>query len=86
MFEEHADLMETADFDFEMAGARMLGRDIVKIMSPQTKKTVLEILDLHTDPDRNDRLIQAITRWLPDKNYERGLKLLQNLKSGILDK
>lgn len=86
MFEQHADLMETADFDFEMAGARLLGRDMVKIMSSQTKKAALEILDFYTDPNGNDRLIQAITRWLPDKDYERALKLLKNLKAGILDK
>ena len=86
MFEQHADLMEVTDFDFEMAGARLLGRDMAKIMSPQTKKTVLEILDLHMDPDGNDRLIQAITRWLPGKNYEKAMKLLENLKAGILDK
>ncbi len=85
MFEQHADLMETADFDFEMAGARMLGRDMAKIMSPQTKKTILEILDLYTDPDRNDLLINAIAIYLPDKDYEKGLKLLKNLKAGILD-
>jgi predicted nucleotidyltransferase len=86
MFEQHADLMETAEFDFEMSGARMLGRDMAKIMSWQTKKTVLEILDLYAAPNGNDRLIQAIARWLPDKNYERALKLLRNLKFGILDK
>jgi len=79
MFEQHADLMETADFDFEMAGARMLGRDMAKIMRPQTKKAVLEILDLYTDLDRNDLLINAITINLPDKNYEKALKYYQNL-------
>lgn len=63
----------------------MLGRDMAKIMSPQTKKAVLKILDLYTDLDRNDLLINAITIYLPDKNYEKGLKLLKNLKAGILD-
>jgi len=86
MFEQHADLIEIADFDFEMAGARLLGRDMAKIMSPQTTKAVLEILDLHMDPDGNDRLTQAITRWLPGKKYEKAMKLLENLKAGILDK
>ena len=86
MFEQHADLMESADFDFELAGARMLGRDMAKIMSLQTKKMVLEILDRYTDPDGNDRLTQSITRWLPGKNYEKAMNLLINLKAGILDK
>jgi predicted nucleotidyltransferase len=86
MFNEHPDLMEIENFDFEMAGARLLGRDMAAIMSRQTKETVLEILYLHTDPDRNDILVQAITRWIPDKNYEKALRLLKNLEAGILDR
>ena len=85
MFDEHSDLMEIENFEFELSGARMLGRDMAKIMSPQTKEMVLDILTLHTDPDKNDSLINAIIIYLPNKNYERGLKLLQNLKTGILD-
>ena len=85
MFDEHSDLVEIENFEFELSGARMLGRDMAKIMSPQTKGMVLDILALHTDPDKNDSLINAIIIYLPDKNYERGLKLLQNLKTGILD-
>ena len=85
LFDEHSDLVEIENFEFELSGARMLGRDMAKIMSPQTKEMVLDILALHTDPDKNDSLINAITIYLPDKNYESGLKLLQNLKTGILD-
>jgi len=85
MYDEHSDLVEFENFEFELSGARMLGRDMAKIMSPQTKGMVLDILALHTDPDKNDSLINAIIIYLPDKNYERGLKLLQNLKTGILD-
>jgi predicted nucleotidyltransferase len=77
--------VEIENFEFELSGARMLGRDMAKIMSPKTKGMVLDILALHTDPDKNDSLIAAIIMYLPDKNYERGLKLLQNLKTGILD-
>jgi predicted nucleotidyltransferase len=86
LFEQHADLMEAANFDFETAGARLLGRDMAKILSPRTLKTVLEILDQYTDPEKNDQLILAIARRLPDREYKTALKLLKNLKAGILDK
>lgn len=86
LFNAHSDLMEAEDFDYEFAGARLLGRDMAGIMSSQTKKTVLEILTVNTNPDENDGLIIAITDYLPDKSYERALKLLQNLRKGILDK
>jgi hypothetical protein len=59
--------------------------DCLTDLSPKTKGMVLDILALHTDPDKNDSLINAIIIYLPDKNYERGLKLLQNPKTGILD-
>lgn len=63
----------------------MLGRDMAAIMTAQTRETVLEILDLHTNPDGNDRLILAVSRYIPDQDYEKSLNLLQNLKTGILD-
>jgi len=84
LYGEHADLIQAADFDFEMAGARMLGRDMAAIMTAQTKEAVLEILDLYTNPDGNDRLVLAIARCIPDQDYEESLNLLQNLKFGIL--
>jgi predicted nucleotidyltransferase len=86
LFDSHSDLMEAEDFDFEFAGARLLGRDMAEIMSSKTKKTVLDILTKNTDPDRNDSLIIKVAEYLPDKNYENALKFLENLKIGILDK
>lgn len=85
MFDHHADLVETADFDFEMAGARLLGRDMAQIMSLQTKDAVLEILQAHTIPAEHDRLVVAVADRLPGKSYEHALALLQNLNAGILD-
>ncbi len=86
LFNSNSDLMEAEDFDFDFAGARLLGRDMAEIMSPKTKKTVLDILAHNTDPDTNDSLIIAVANHLSDKDYERALKFLQNLKKGILDK
>jgi hypothetical protein len=59
---------------------------MAKILNPRTLKTVLEILDQYTDPEKNDQLILAIARRLPDREYKTALKLLKNLKAGILDK
>jgi predicted nucleotidyltransferase len=86
LFTTHSDLMEEADFDFEYAGARLLGRDMAKMMSSHTQESVLDILNVNTDPEKNDSLIIAVTNFLPGKNYESALKFLQNLKAGILDK
>lgn len=85
LYGEHADLIRNTDFDFESAGARMLGRDMTAIMTAQTRESVLEILDLYTNPDGNDSLVLGISRFVPDQDYEVSLHLLQNLKTGILD-
>ena len=86
LFDQHADLIAIADFDFELAGARMLGRDMAEMMSSQTKKAVLEILKCHANPESDDRLVLAVAEVIPNKDYEISLQLLQNLKFGILDK
>jgi predicted nucleotidyltransferase len=44
LFEEHADLLDVDDFDFELAGAHLLGRDLAKICSGETRTLVLDIL------------------------------------------
>jgi len=44
LFEEHADLLDVNDFDFELAGAHLLGRDLARICSDKTHKLVLDIL------------------------------------------
>ena len=59
---------------------------MAKMMSSKTKKAVLDVLTNNTDPDKNDSLIIKVAEYLPDKNYEKALKFLQNLKTGILDK
>ena len=58
LFEEHADLVEVADFDYDRAGARLLGRDIAKIGAPETIKRIREILAKETsDEGRHSLLI-----------------------------
>ena len=49
--EEHDDLLKVEDFDFEIAGAHLLGRDLLKICHPKTRKLLLQILDRELDPN-----------------------------------
>lgn len=83
LYESDSDVMEAVDFDMDLAGARLLGRDMAAIMSQKTRKAVLDILATRCVPDSNDSLVVAITGQIPGKDYERALILLQNLKQGI---
>ena len=41
---DHRDLFEVEDYDYEIAGARLLARDLIEILDPPSARRVLEIL------------------------------------------
>jgi len=85
MFEKAADLIED-DFDYEQASARLLGRDIAKILTPSLKDFIIEILNQETNADY--RLITNMmknTQVFTDDDFEKNLRLVENLKKGIQD-
>ena len=45
LYEEHEDLLLTEGFDYQIAGAQLLGRDLARICEPETRLRVLAILD-----------------------------------------
>ena len=80
MFEEAPDLVENENFDFEGAGARLLGRDIAEFISTETKTEVLKILKEETGDKRHYPLI---TQMNPGIDFEQKLRLLEELKAGL---
>jgi len=87
LYNEEADLLEE-DFDYLRASARLLGRDIAAILNPKTAKTILEILDRETGKQDRYRLIEDMRDISGgvNNNFEENLQLLEELKSGILEK
>ena len=88
LYNEEVDLLEKVDFDYLRASARLLGRDIAAILNPRTAKTVLKILNLETGKQDRFRLIEDM-RETPrgfSNNFKENLQLLEELKSGILEK
>ncbi|MEJ8567665.1 nucleotidyl transferase AbiEii/AbiGii toxin family protein [Elongatibacter sediminis] len=51
LWDEHDDLLHHEDFDFQVAGARILGRDLARICRKETREKILEILDRELDGD-----------------------------------
>lgn len=88
IYNEEADLLEEEDFDYLRASARLLGRDIAAILNPKTAKTILEILDRETGKQDRYRLIEDMRDISGgvNNNFEENLQLLEELKSGILEK
>jgi len=85
LWDEEKDLVGE-DFDYVRAGSRLLGRDIAKIMSSNTRNAVLKILDQETGEKNQYRLVENMMNRRTERvNFEDVLLLLEDLKAGILD-
>jgi predicted nucleotidyltransferase len=80
--EQHNDLLDD-DFDFEPAGARLLGRDIASIVSAPTKQVLYEILSAETGEQAIYRLVEAMTNRQGGQHFENNLALLNALYLGF---
>lgn len=86
LFDEHQDLFEKSE-DYDLSGARLLGRDIKKSVSERVLKSLLGILEgeklmkLATEMSE----YEVIARDTKDEKIEWCESLLQNLKLGIMD-
>ncbi|MBW2653158.1 MAG: hypothetical protein JRC57_08775, partial [Deltaproteobacteria bacterium] len=87
LYNEERDLVGE-DFDYTRASARLLGRDIATIANPKTTETVLEILNRETGEQDRYRLVEDMLRSGSPFNddFDEKLQLLEELKSGFLDK
>lgn len=83
LYNEHHEKIRAFDQDIEIAGAWLLGCDMVSIMGDTTKQLVQTTLKRNTEPPESDKLVEAILRFIPGGAYERALKLLQVLQEGI---
>jgi len=83
LFGEQQELLKAEGHDHERAGARLLGRDMARLMAQATRAAVLAILRDVADPETNDRLITAIGQKLGMDQYEEAETLLGCLKRGI---
>jgi predicted nucleotidyltransferase len=82
LYEEAFPLLETCNYDVELAGAALLGYDIKLILEETTRKALLDVVG---DPVKRDRLVIHMDRSLaadaaiPSSfitQFERGLRLV----------
>ncbi|HSW54772.1 MAG TPA: hypothetical protein VLH59_06755, partial [Ignavibacteriaceae bacterium] len=88
LYEEEEDLVDT-NFDFTIAGARLLGRDIAKSFNEKTLIFVLDILEKETGEKLKYRLVEDMLKTKIMKegsDFEFFLKILDSLKSGIQER
>ena len=86
-FDENADLIGDEGFDYTLAGSRLLGRDIATILSSKTRKVIVDILDRETkDQDQFTIVENMIGRGTESSTFEEALRLLEEMKTGILER
>ena len=87
MHNEEHDLFEEENYDYELAGARLLGRDIARTSYPHTKTAILRILESQTGEQEDYPLVDEMRdgRTAEGDVFEENLKLLEILKQGIED-
>jgi predicted nucleotidyltransferase len=91
LFEQEADiieiLQESGSYDYVRASARLLGRDISAIAHPETKESLLRILEKETSKGGPYRLVEDMraAHSLASSDFEENLVLLEELKAGVLE-
>ncbi len=83
LYSDHIDLL-TDDFDYALAGAELLGRDIASSVSPATKMLLIEILRPETEVGSRSRLAEDMTRRSSTIPFEHNFELLLCMRRGIL--
>ena len=87
LMENHRDLASDDDFDYAKAGSRLLGRDMARIVSPETKAMIQETLRRETAEEGEYRLVRQIVKYSAlqqeEGRFENVLALLRELIIGI---
>lgn len=76
------DIIQACDFDLELAGAQLLGRDITRIAGEDTRQSLVLILQGELDGE-NDLLIQTMSANLFG-DYDKTREILLSFRKGIL--
>jgi predicted nucleotidyltransferase len=85
LYDEEGTLFQEEAYEFEYAGARLLGRDLAKIAKPETVQAVMDILERETREQTKYRLVaeMSATRIAEAGRFDDHLKLLLKLSQGI---
>lgn len=87
LINENAELMET-EFDYDILGARLLGRHISKIANEKTKNFLVSLLAEETDETGKQRFIEDMIKSsfifdVREEKYAHYLNILKNILYGL---
>lgn len=68
IYNKHADLVEVDEFDYQIAGARLLGRDLAQICDRKTRELLVQILGPELDKSGDLPLVVQSAGSSPEVN------------------
>lgn len=86
LFEDNNDLFDDEEFDFEKAGARILGRDIKTSSARSTLDYIRDIIEKELKPESNFRLVRALIGNIIEKDEISKINsIIEEVLKGIND-
>ena len=74
----------TDEFDYSLASARLLGRDVGQLLTARSKDAVMTILDAQTGERNEYPLVEAMLDNFYGE-FEKGLSMLESFVQGVRD-
>jgi len=85
LFDKGSDIIEEDSYDYDLASARFLGRDIVNISSPATKAKLIEILEREANSKQGHKIALNVIQsdFYRSESYERVVEHFNLLLKGL---
>lgn len=83
LFWEHNENLMDEDYEYNVAGARMLGREMVKMLSSESWQLIQEIMHNETGEQTIYRLAEDMMNT--PEQFDENLELLEALNRGLHD-
>ena len=86
-FDEGIDIIEEDSYDYDIASARFLGRDIVNISTPSTKAKLIEILEREANSNQGHKIAFNVLQsdFYRIETYERVVEHFYALLKGLVE-
>jgi predicted nucleotidyltransferase len=86
-FDEGIDIIEEDSYDYDIASARFLGRDIVNISTPSTKAKLIEILEREANSNQGHKIAFNVLQsdFYRIETYERVVEHFNALLKGLVE-
>lgn len=83
LYELESALLEQEGYDLELAGARLLGRDVASIAGRELSATIQQLLDDNLLYDGAQKLLVHMSNSIIDGDFEKQYELVNKLNVGI---